>query len=45
MADSEFHSAHGLPPSKGQEADLSSSNDLALLGALKISENHRVDLS
>jgi len=32
MADSEFHSVHGLPPSKGQEADLSSSNDLALLG-------------
>ena len=32
MIDSEFHSVHGLPPSKGQEADLSSSSDLALLG-------------
>ena len=32
MADSEFHSVHGLPPSKGQEADLSSSSDLAMLG-------------
>lgn len=32
MADSEFHSVHGLPPSKGQEADLSSSIDLAMLG-------------
>jgi len=32
MTDSEFHSVHGLPPSKGQEADLSSSSDLAMLG-------------
>jgi len=32
MVDSEFHSVHGLPPSKGQEADLSSSSDLAMLG-------------
>lgn len=32
MADSEFHSVHGLPPSKGQEPDLSSSSDLAMLG-------------
>jgi len=32
MIDSEFHSVHGLPPSKGQEADLSSSSDLASLG-------------
>jgi serine-type D-Ala-D-Ala carboxypeptidase (penicillin-binding protein 5/6) len=32
MADSEFHSVHGLPPSKGQEPDLSSSSDLAILG-------------
>lgn len=32
MADSEFHSVHGLPPSKGQEPDLSSCSDLAILG-------------
>jgi D-alanyl-D-alanine carboxypeptidase (penicillin-binding protein 5/6) len=32
MTDSEFHSVHGLPPSKGQEPDLSSSIDLAILG-------------
>jgi D-alanyl-D-alanine carboxypeptidase (penicillin-binding protein 5/6) len=32
MVDSEFHSVHGLPPSKGQEPDLSSSSDLAILG-------------
>lgn len=32
MVDSEFHSVHGLPPSKGQEPDLSSSHDLAILG-------------
>ena len=32
MTDSEFHSVHGLPPSKGQEPDLSSSSDLAMLG-------------
>ncbi|MBP1733844.1 MAG: Serine-type D-Ala-D-Ala carboxypeptidase [Deltaproteobacteria bacterium] len=32
MADSEFHSVHGLPPSKGQDPDLSSSSDLAILG-------------
>lgn len=32
MTDSEFHSVHGLPPSKGQEPDLSSSSDLAILG-------------
>lgn len=32
MADTEFHSVHGLPPSKGQEPDLTSSNDLAILG-------------
>ena len=31
MVDSEFHSVHGLPPSKGQEADLSSSSDLAMI--------------
>jgi D-alanyl-D-alanine carboxypeptidase (penicillin-binding protein 5/6) len=32
MSDSEFHSVHGLPPSKGQEPDFSSSSDLAILG-------------
>lgn len=32
MVDSEFHSVHGLPPSQGQEPDVSSSSDLALLG-------------
>ena len=32
MADSEFHSVHGLPPSIGQEPDLSSCSDLATLG-------------
>jgi D-alanyl-D-alanine carboxypeptidase (penicillin-binding protein 5/6) len=31
MADTEFHSVHGLPPSKDQSPDLSSCNDLALL--------------
>ena len=31
MADSEFHSPHGLPPSKGQHEDLSSCNDLVIL--------------
>jgi len=31
MADSEFHSPHGLPPAKGQQEDLSSCNDLAIL--------------
>jgi D-alanyl-D-alanine carboxypeptidase (penicillin-binding protein 5/6) len=31
MTDTEFHSVHGLPPSKGQSPDLSSCNDLALL--------------
>lgn len=32
MVDSKFHSVHGLPPAKGQEPDLSSSSDLAILG-------------
>jgi serine-type D-Ala-D-Ala carboxypeptidase (penicillin-binding protein 5/6) len=32
MADTEFHSVHGLPPSKGEAGDLSSCYDLALLG-------------
>jgi serine-type D-Ala-D-Ala carboxypeptidase (penicillin-binding protein 5/6) len=31
MTDTEFHSVHGLPPSKDQSPDLSSCNDLALL--------------
>ena len=31
MADTEFHSMHGLPPSKGQKEDLTSAHDLAIL--------------
>jgi serine-type D-Ala-D-Ala carboxypeptidase (penicillin-binding protein 5/6) len=31
LADTEFHSVHGLPPSKDQQEDLSSCNDLAIL--------------
>jgi serine-type D-Ala-D-Ala carboxypeptidase (penicillin-binding protein 5/6) len=31
MTDTEFHSVHGLPPSKGESDDLSSCNDLAIL--------------
>ncbi len=31
MTDTEFHSVHGLPPSKGQEEDMASCNDLAIL--------------
>ena len=31
LADTEFHSVHGLPPSQGQQEDLSSCNDLAIL--------------
>lgn len=31
MSDSIFHSPHGLPPAKGQEPDLTSAHDLALL--------------
>jgi serine-type D-Ala-D-Ala carboxypeptidase (penicillin-binding protein 5/6) len=31
MVDSQFHSMHGLPPSKDQEADVSSPSDLAIL--------------
>ena len=31
MADSEFHSPHGLPPTKDQQEDLSSCNDLVIL--------------
>ncbi|MCC6765594.1 MAG: D-alanyl-D-alanine carboxypeptidase [Deltaproteobacteria bacterium] len=32
MADTEFHSVHGLPPGKGQLPDLMSAADLAILG-------------
>jgi D-alanyl-D-alanine carboxypeptidase (penicillin-binding protein 5/6) len=32
LADSEFHSVHGLPPSAGQTPDLMSAMDLATLG-------------
>ncbi len=32
LADSEFHSVHGLPPGRGQEPDLMSAADLATLG-------------
>jgi serine-type D-Ala-D-Ala carboxypeptidase (penicillin-binding protein 5/6) len=31
LADTEFHSVHGLPPSKDQQEDLSSCSDLAIL--------------
>ncbi|MFH0994804.1 MAG: D-alanyl-D-alanine carboxypeptidase family protein [Pseudomonadota bacterium] len=31
MADSRFHSMHGLPPSRGQEPDMTSCADLAIL--------------
>jgi D-alanyl-D-alanine carboxypeptidase (penicillin-binding protein 5/6) len=31
MVDTEFHSVHGLPPSKGQQEDLTSCNDLSIL--------------
>lgn len=31
MTDTEFHSVHGLPPSKGEEEDLTSPEDLATL--------------
>ena len=31
MTDTEFRSVHGLPPSKGQEEDLTSAEDLAIL--------------
>ena len=32
MHDTAYHSVHGLPPGKGQQADLSSAYDLAVLG-------------
>jgi D-alanyl-D-alanine carboxypeptidase (penicillin-binding protein 5/6) len=31
MTHTEFHSPHGLPPGKGQEADISTARDIALL--------------
>ncbi len=31
MADTEFHSVHGLPPSKGDKEDLTTCNDLVIL--------------
>ncbi len=31
MVDTEFHSVHGLPPSKGQQEDLTTCSDLAIL--------------
>jgi len=31
MVDTEYHSVHGLPPSKGEQEDLTSCNDLATL--------------
>lgn len=38
MRESVFHSPHGLPPGKGQEADEVSAYDLAILGRSLISE-------
>jgi D-alanyl-D-alanine carboxypeptidase (penicillin-binding protein 5/6) len=38
MTHTEFHSPHGLPPSRGQEADLSTARDLALLSRKLIAE-------
>jgi len=32
MNDTRFHFVHGLPPARGQEPDLSSAHDMALLG-------------
>lgn len=32
MKDTEFHSVHGLPPSKGQKPDVTTAKDLAILG-------------
>ena len=37
LADSEFHSVHGLPPSAGQQPDLMSASDLAIV-ARKLAE-------
>ncbi|HUL52499.1 MAG TPA: D-alanyl-D-alanine carboxypeptidase family protein [Opitutaceae bacterium] len=38
MAHTEFHSPHGLPPSRGQEPDLSTARDLAILSRKLIAE-------
>ena len=38
MTHTEFHSPHGLPPSRGQEADLSTARDLAILSRKLIAE-------
>lgn len=38
MNDTVFHSVHGLPPGKGQQMDLSSAYDLALLGQRLVQE-------
>jgi D-alanyl-D-alanine carboxypeptidase (penicillin-binding protein 5/6) len=32
LADTTYHSPHGLPPARGQEADMTSAHDLAVLG-------------
>lgn len=41
MSDTRFHSMHGLPPSSGQEPDMSSPHDLALL-ARELVKNDRI---
>ena len=41
MADTEFHSVHGLPPSKGEKEDLTSASDLVLL-AREILKNPKI---
>ena len=41
MKDTVFHSVHGLPPGKGQEKDLSSAHDMALLGRV-LSQNPKI---
>lgn len=41
MKDTVFHSVHGLPPGKGQEKDLSSAHDMALLGRV-LSRNPKI---
>lgn len=38
MTHTEFHSPHGLPPGRGQKADLSTARDLALLSRKLIAE-------
>ena len=41
MADTEFHSVHGLPPSKGEKEDQTSASDLVLL-AREILKNPKI---